>query len=138
MANGKSVIFTDTAPAGKHAFTGTIREDIGRLAYAGEHVTLRLKATSVSGNVAESEARQIILPAYKFHDPISRALIAPRYRVLRGEEALPIAQEELASLTSLTQQREKGVTLLVLNLMRDDGADVGLFGNGLWSMADVS
>ncbi|UYH52096.1 DUF4175 domain-containing protein [Candidatus Kirkpatrickella diaphorinae] len=135
LASRKPVIFTDTAPSGKHAYTGTIREDTGRLAYAGEPVTLRLKATSVSGNVAESEARQIILPAYKFHDPISRALNALRYRVLRGEEALPIAREELASLASLTQQREKGVTLLALNLMRDNGTDVSLFGDGLWSMA---
>lgn len=134
-ANQEPVIFIDPAPAGKHAFTGTIREDIGRLAYAGEPVTLRLKATSVSGNVAESEARHIVLPAYKFHDPVSRALIALRYRVLRGEEKLPTARSELASLITLTQHREKGVTLLALNLMRGDRADVSLFGDGLWSMA---
>lgn len=134
-SNQKIVTFFDTSPAGKHKFVGHIREDVSRLPFAGERVKLRLKAVSVSGNVAESEARVVTLPAYPFFNPTSRALIALRRRILHGQEDVATAREELASLLSLVTPREKGVALLALQLMRGDKSNMVRLGDGLWVMA---
>ncbi|GAB6853878.1 DUF4175 domain-containing protein [Asaia astilbis] len=93
---------------------GEFSTDLTDSLWAGEQVTIRLRARAKSGRDATSSAEKLILPSRVFHDPTARALVALRHRFGLDRETTEQASDELKALAQTLPLGEKGSILALL------------------------
>ncbi|MBS1049116.1 DUF4175 domain-containing protein [Gluconobacter japonicus] len=81
---------------------GEARPDLSSDPFAGMEVEGRLHATSVSGRESLSDPIRFHLGARKFTDPLARAIVSLRRRLMLGQERPQQAADELKLLTQTT------------------------------------
>ncbi|MBS1027471.1 DUF4175 domain-containing protein [Gluconobacter albidus] len=84
---------------------GIATPDLSSDPFAGMDVEGRLHAKSVSGRESRSDPVKFQIGARKFTDPLARALVALRRRLMLGQERASKASDELALLTQTTDER---------------------------------
>ncbi|GBQ16046.1 DUF4175 domain-containing protein [Swaminathania salitolerans] len=114
---------------------GSFSADLTESLWAGETVSIRLRATSHSGKTASSDAKTLRLPERVFHDPVARALIGVRRRFGLGLETPARTADEMRTLAQAVSERDKGVMLALFYMAaqlddpladHDPGAVLGL------------
>ena len=81
---------------------GEARPDLSSDPFAGMEVEGRLHAVSVSGRENHSAFVRFHLGSRKFSDPLARAIVALRRRLMLGQERPQQAADELKLLTQTT------------------------------------
>lgn len=117
---------------------GLARPDLSSDAFAGMMVEGRLHAKSISGRESYSDKVKFRIGERKFSDPLARALIALRRRLILSHEHTSQASEELKLLTQTTNVHGVWATmgLAIASLQPDapDGSALEVPGI-LWSLS---
>ncbi|EHH69341.1 DUF4175 domain-containing protein [Gluconobacter morbifer] len=117
---------------------GLARPDLSSDPFAGMEVEGRLHAKSVSGHESRSAAVRFRLGTRRFSDPLARALVSLRRRLMLGQEHTSQAADELTLLTQTTNVPAilAPMGLMIASLQKDapEGAEVAVPGQ-LWALA---
>ncbi len=116
--------------------------DFGPHPWAGREVVLTLEATDIAGNIGRSKQIRMFLPKRQFQNPLARAVVEqrskllddPRYRdqVVRALEALTLEPEGFIDDSSVYL----GLRTAYRSLKRDDSrAGRKSVTDGLWELA---
>ena len=117
---------------------GVATPDLSSDPFAGMEVEGRLHARSVSGRESRSDIIKFQIAARKFTDPLARALVALRRRLMLGQQRASQAAAELNLLTQTTDERAilAALGLEIASLQKDapDGSADRVPGE-LWALA---
>ncbi|AHK71929.1 hypothetical protein AD931_03665 [Gluconobacter oxydans] len=117
---------------------GVATPDLSSDPFAGMEVEGRLHARSASGRESRSDIVKFQIAARKFTDPLARALVALRRRLMLGQQRASQAAAELNLLTQTTDERAILATLglEIASLQKDapDGSADRVPGE-LWALA---
>lgn len=117
---------------------GVATPDLSSDPFAGMEVEGRLHAKSASGRESRSDIVKFQIAARKFTDPLARALVALRRRLMLGQERASKAAAELNLLTQTTDERTilAVLGLEIASLQKDapDGSAARVPGE-LWALA---
>ncbi|WP_215747671.1 DUF4175 domain-containing protein [Gluconobacter sp. P1C6_b] len=117
---------------------GVATPDLSSDPFAGMEVEGRLHARSVSGRESRSDIVKFQIAARKFTDPLARALVALRRRLMLGQQRASQAAAELNLLTQTTDERAilAALGLEIASLQKDapDGSADRVPGE-LWALA---
>lgn len=108
------------------AAKGIAQPDLSEDPLAGMEVSATLRAVSVSGQHGQSETLHFRLGARHFTDPLARALVALRTRLLLDQETPQDAAHELLLLTDATTARPllSTLTLLATRIPENESGDL--------------
>lgn len=117
---------------------GVATPDLSSDPFAGMEVKGRLHARSASGRESRSDIVKFQIAARKFNDPLARALVALRRRLMLGQQRASQAAAELNLLTQTTDERAilAALGLEIASLQKDapDGSADRVPGE-LWALA---
>ncbi|MFT8807623.1 DUF4175 domain-containing protein [Gluconobacter sp.] len=117
---------------------GVATPDLSSDPFAGMEVEGRLHAKSVSGRESRSDIVKFQIAARKFTDPLARALVALRRRLMLGQQRASQAAAELNLLTQTTDERAvlAALGLEIASLQKDapEGSADRVPGE-LWALA---
>ncbi|MFT8521614.1 DUF4175 domain-containing protein [Gluconobacter oxydans] len=117
---------------------GVATPDLSSDPFAGMEVEGRLHARSASGRESRSDIVKFQIAARKFTDPLARALVALRRRLMLGQQRASQAAAELNLLTQTTDERAilAALGLEIASLQKDapDGSADRVPGE-LWALA---
>ncbi|MEW9272710.1 DUF4175 domain-containing protein [Gluconobacter oxydans] len=117
---------------------GVATPDLSSDPFAGMEVEGRLHAKSASGRESRSDIVKFQIAARKFTDPLARALVALRRRLMLGQQRASQAAAELNLLTQTTDERAilAALGLEIASLQKDapDGSADRVPGE-LWALA---
>ncbi|QQX90694.1 DUF4175 family protein [Gluconobacter sphaericus] len=117
---------------------GVATPDLSSDPFAGMEVEGRLHAKSASGHESRSDIVKFQIAARKFTDPLARALVALRRRLMLGQQRTSQAAAELKLLTQTTDERAilASLGLEIASLQKDapDGSADRVPGE-LWALA---
>ncbi|MBF0857854.1 DUF4175 family protein [Gluconobacter sp. LMG 31484] len=117
---------------------GVATPDLSSDPFAGMEVEGRLHTKSASGRESRSDIVKFQIAARKFTDPLARALVALRRRLMLGQQRASQAAAELNLLTQTTDERAilAALGLEIASLQKDapDGSADRVPGE-LWALA---
>ncbi|MBS1103089.1 DUF4175 family protein [Gluconobacter sp. Dm-62] len=117
---------------------GVATPDLSSDPFAGMDVEGRLHAKSASGRESRSDIVRFQIGARKFTDPLARALVALRRRLMLGQQRASQAAAELSLLTQTTEERSilAALGLEIASLQKDapEGSADRVPGD-LWALA---
>lgn len=78
---------------------GKTYKDLTKHPWAGLKVKLRLVARDQAGQIGESKEFELVLPARKFRDPLAKAIVEQRRRLVMDPRTRPSVADALSALT---------------------------------------
>lgn len=114
---------TNATSAGKPGEAMTYLE-LGTHPWAGLRVRMTLQAKDAAGQVGRSEPREMILPARRFTNPLARALVEQRRKLISDSRYRPFVKKALEALMIepdgfMSPQTYLGVRTAAYRLERD-------------------